>query len=70
MDDGIRKVYLKGAPKHEAKVVKAFVASNAENALKTKPKVSCILICPLRGVARGRHALSSLPQDHLLWPGP
>jgi hypothetical protein len=39
-EDGLRKEFLKGAPKNDAKAVKAFVASNAENALKTKPKVS------------------------------
>jgi len=40
INDGVRKAFLKGASKIDAKVVKAFVASNAENALKTKPKVS------------------------------
>ena len=35
---------FKGVPKQEAKVVKAFVASNAENALKTKPKVSFVTL--------------------------
>ena len=40
MEDGLRSTFLKGVPKQEAKAVKAFVASNAENALKTKPKVS------------------------------
>ena len=40
LDDGLRKEFLKGAPKNDAKAVKAFVSSNAENALKTKPKVS------------------------------
>ena len=38
--DGVRKEFLKGAPKSDAKAVKAFVAGNADNALKTKPKVS------------------------------
>ncbi|KAI6894715.1 hypothetical protein KC318_g14621 [Hortaea werneckii] len=38
LDDGIRKSFLNGAPKNESKVVKEFVASNSENALKTKPK--------------------------------
>lgn len=40
-EDGLRKEFLKGAPKNDAKAVKAFVAapSNAESALKTKPKV-------------------------------
>ncbi|KAF2773684.1 hypothetical protein EJ03DRAFT_245772, partial [Teratosphaeria nubilosa] len=36
--DGVRREFLKGAPKQEDKVVKSFVASNAENALRTKPK--------------------------------
>lgn len=36
----MRKEFLKGAAKNDTKVVKAFVAANAENALKTKPKVS------------------------------
>jgi len=39
-DDGIRKEFLKGTPKNDSKVVKAFVAANASNALKTRPKVS------------------------------
>lgn len=38
--DGVRKAFLNDASKQETKVVKAFVASNAANALKTKPKVS------------------------------
>lgn len=37
-DAGLRKEYLGGAPVNDAKVVKAFTAQNAENALKTKPK--------------------------------
>jgi len=40
IDENVRKSFLKGAPKNESKVVKAFVASNSGNALKTKPKVS------------------------------
>jgi hypothetical protein len=39
-DEKIRKEFLKGAPKNDSKVVKAFVAANASNALKTRPKVS------------------------------
>lgn len=39
LDDKLRKEFLKGAPKNDAKAVKAFVASNSENALKTRPKV-------------------------------
>ncbi len=41
MDVGVRKSFLSDAPKQESKAVKAFVVSNAGNALKTKPKV-CI----------------------------
>ena len=40
LDDSLRKHFLSNAPKNDAKVVKAFVAANAENALKTRPKVS------------------------------
>lgn len=39
LDEDLRKEFLKGAPKNDAKVVKAFVAANASNALKTRPKV-------------------------------
>ncbi|KAK5133140.1 hypothetical protein LTR08_008164 [Meristemomyces frigidus] len=38
MGDRLRQSFLKGVPKQETKVVGAFVASNAGNALKTKPK--------------------------------
>ncbi|KAM0722506.1 hypothetical protein Q7P37_001947 [Cladosporium fusiforme] len=38
LDENLRKEFLKGAPKNDAKVVKAFVAANASNALKTRPK--------------------------------
>jgi len=44
MENGLRQAFFKGVPKQEAKVVKAFVASNAENALKTKPKVSFVTL--------------------------
>lgn len=40
LDEKLRKEFLKGAPKNDVKVVKAFVAANASNALKTRPKVS------------------------------
>ena len=48
MDTELRKTFLKGVSKDEKKVVKAFFASNSENALKTKPKVSrsCSFCCP------------------------
>ncbi|MCJ1485522.1 hypothetical protein MMC06_005697 [Schaereria dolodes] len=35
---GIRKEFLSGAPDNEKKSVKAFIAQNGENMLKTKPK--------------------------------
>lgn len=35
----MRKEFLGALPNNETKAVKAFVKSNAENALKTKPKV-------------------------------
>lgn len=38
LDDTIRKEFLNGAAKNDKAVVKAFVKSNSENALKTKPK--------------------------------
>ena len=40
MDDRLRESFLNGVSKQEKKVVAAFVATNAGNALKTKPKVS------------------------------
>jgi hypothetical protein len=39
-DEKIRREFLKSPPKNDSKVVKAFVAANASNALKTRPKVS------------------------------
>lgn len=45
MEAGLRRDFLDGTSNNEAKAVKAFVSKNAENALKTKPKVrdlSCI----------------------------
>lgn len=50
IESRMRKEFLKDAPKNEAKAVKAFIASNAENALKTRPKVRCHrfpLLCAL-----------------------
>lgn len=38
-DTNIRKEYLDGVANDDRKVVKKFVAHNAESALKTKPKV-------------------------------
>lgn len=42
MNDQMRREFLNGVPNKEDKVVKAFTESptNAESALKTKPKVS------------------------------
>lgn len=42
MDPKMRKEFLGGVPKNEEKTVNAFVSArmNADNALKTKPKVS------------------------------
>ena len=40
MDSRVRKECLKGVANDEKKVIKAFAAANAENALKNKPKVS------------------------------
>lgn len=39
-DANLRKHLLGGAPSDEKKAIKAFCSQNAENALKTKPKVS------------------------------
>ena len=39
VDERMRKEFLGGVSKNEAKAVEAFVGANAENALKTKPKV-------------------------------
>jgi hypothetical protein len=39
-DQGIRREFLENVGKTDAQVVKAFVKTNSENALKTKPKVS------------------------------
>lgn len=44
MEPRMRKQVLGGAPADEKKVVKAFVAQNLENALKTKPKVSRLFL--------------------------
>jgi len=59
-DEAIRKDFLKGVPKNDAKVVKAFVAANASNALKTRPKVSYSILSLL--FQRVHHHLSCL------WP--
>lgn len=39
MEPQIRKHFLKGVAHDEKKAIKAFAAQNAENALKTRPKV-------------------------------
>lgn len=45
MADSMRKQFLNGAPKNEAKVIKEFVTNrtNKENALKVRPQVSFLL---------------------------
>ena len=43
LETRLRKEILGGIPSDEGKAVKAFVGQNTENALKTKPKVSCLL---------------------------
>jgi len=48
LDDGLRKAFLKGAPHDAQKAVKAFVATNKENALKTRPKVCSHLFHTIR----------------------
>lgn len=42
MEPAIRKEYFGGVANDEKKVVKALVAQNQENALKTKPKASSL----------------------------
>jgi len=72
-DARVRKHIFGGIPHDEKKAIKAFAESNAENALKTKPKV-----CPLndppfspvcshqgdRTVALARHASVLLFRQH------
>ena len=50
MDSRLQREFLGGETKSEAKAVKAFVSSNSENALKTKPKVRthCSEVCLMR----------------------
>lgn len=57
LDDGIRKEFLAGASKLEEKVVKAFAKANAQNALKSKPKVSSSVL--LQSLALARQACAS-----------
>jgi hypothetical protein len=45
--DGMRKEFLGGISNNDAKAVKAFVSANAENALKTRPKVRTVLHTPM-----------------------
>lgn len=47
MAPSMRSDFLGGVAREEGKVVKAFVGMNAENALKTKPKVNGIFKPPL-----------------------
>ena len=39
MGNNLRKTFFENIPNNEKKVVAAFVTTNAEGALKTKPKV-------------------------------
>ena len=48
VDPGIRRHFLGGIGDEEKKAVKAFIGSNSENALKTKPKVSGSGCYPVR----------------------
>ena len=41
MNNSLRRTFFEKAQNDEKRVVAAFVAANAEGALKTKPKVSC-----------------------------
>lgn len=43
LGETIRKEFLGGVKKNDAAVVKAFVKSNNDNALKSKPKVTSSL---------------------------
>jgi len=43
-DAGLRKAIFGGISNDEKKAIKAFASQNAENALKTKPKVSQIAV--------------------------
>ena len=51
IDDRVRKDFFDGVARNDKKVVNAFVSANAENALKTKPKVRTI-VAVVRGVLR------------------
>jgi hypothetical protein len=44
-DAALRKTILGGLPNDEKKAIKAFASQNAENALKTKPKVCLDYFC-------------------------
>ncbi|KAK3627608.1 hypothetical protein LTR22_022704 [Elasticomyces elasticus] len=51
MDAEMRKSFLDNAPNNNSKAVKAFVESNAGNALKTKPKTckaAAAVVCTSR----------------------
>jgi hypothetical protein len=43
MDKNLHKTFFPGVKHDEKKVVAAFIARNSENALKTKPKVMCLV---------------------------
>lgn len=56
-DARIRKAFFGGVAENEKKAVQAFVGQNAENALKTKPKVSL------------SHLLSLIPEQYAVTAG-
>ena len=56
-DARIRKAFFGGVAENEKMVVQAFVGQNAENALKTKPKVSL------------SHLLSLIPEQYAVTAG-
>ena len=59
MDKNIRKEFLEGSAKKEAKAVAAFVSANSGNALKTKPKVRTVIL--VHRVDGLRRVVANLP---------
>lgn len=64
---GLRREFLGGISNDPKKVVKAFISSNSENALKTKPKVRLLFSSTLKGgqYRQGRPPYRSL--TYHLW---
>ena len=67
MDPAIRRDILGGVKKDEKKATHTFVAQNAENALKTKPKVSNEL-APLFVTSPGTTSHCAFPLSAFLLP--